>query len=433
MATVKFLLQSNSENAPIYTRLSISRGKIYYRKTGLLINPNEWSNPKGLPKQNNPLNKKLTSKLKKLEAFIIDKYNISNAEAEAITGDWLEFQINLFFGRISENQQSDLLTDAIQYIVDTAHTRENGKGGIGLSECRINSYKRLKELFNEFQSKKQYTLPQLDKKTFDEFKTWLLDNKKYSHTYSYKKLSDLKSVCKDARGRGIELAKDFDGIKTKQPSAYDDDMDVIVLTENEIELIEKVELTSEALINARKWLILSCYTGQRGNDLTERIRKEKFKTYGKDLVIRIIQEKGNKPVLIPVLPKVKEIYENGLPYPISIQKLNDYFKEIGKIAGIDTPTMGRKQEKGKRGVKKIRPKWQYIGTHTGRRTFATLHYGKIPTPVIMRVTGHSKESTFLTYINQSNHDFVDTFIDYYKTKELKEQKETQLTLIKKAN
>ncbi len=120
-----------------------------------------------------------------------------------------------------------------------------------------------------------------------------------------------------------------------------------------------------------------------------------------------------------------------MPYTISVQKLNKYFKELVKIAGIDTPTMGRIRE-NKRGIKKIRPKWQYIGTHTGRRTFATLHYSKLPTPIIMRVTGHTKESTFLTYINQSNDDFIDTFIDYYKTKELLLQKKTHLTVLKQA-
>ena len=213
--------------------------------------------------------------------------------------------------------------------------------------------------------------------------------------------------------------------------AYDDDMDVIILTPKEIEKIEKTTLTSEALLNARKWLILGCYTGQRGKALTTRIRKENFHKYGSDLVIKIIQKKGGKPIIIPVLPKVKKIYDNGLPYVVSIQKLNKHFKAIGKIAELNDMVMGRVQE-DKRGVKKLRPKHNYISTHIGRRSFASNHYGKIPTPIIMKVTGHSKESTFLTYINQSDDSHIDTFLEFYKTKELKEQKKAHLTVVKEA-
>jgi len=81
--------------------------------------------------------------------------------------------------------------------------------------------------------------------------------------------------------------------------------------------------------------------------------------------------------------------------------------------------MGRIQDRDtKRGVKKMRPKHNYISTHIGRRTFANIHYGKLPTPLIMRVTGHSKESTFLSYINQSDNSHIDTFLDYYKSNKL---------------
>jgi hypothetical protein len=51
----------------------------------------------------------------------------------------------------------------------------------------------------------------------------------------------------------------------------------------------------------------------------------------------------------------------------------------------------------------------------------------------MRVTGHAKESTFLGYINQTDDSHIDTFLDYYKTKELKERKQPQLNIIKNAS
>jgi integrase len=437
MATIKFLLQSKSESASIYLRLSLNQYTSFKRKTGLSVNAKDWISKKGLPKQNTATNKNLTTDLEELRNHLLKQINSANSNAEVITGDWLFHNIEVFFKRASNSKHSELVIDAIQNIINTAHIRDNGKGGIGLSKCRVNAYKRLLVLFNEFQNNNNYKVSQLDKSFFDKLKKWLLDKKAYSATYSFKKLSDLKTVCKDARSNGIETSSELNDIKTKQVATYDDDMEVIILTPTEIKKIEKATLTREALINARKWLILACYTGQRGQSLTTRVKKENFEHYGADLVIKIRQKKGNKAVIIPVLPKVKEIYENGLPYTISLTKLNKHFKDIGKIAGLNDPTMGRIIEaevKGKkRGVKKLRPKYKYISTHIGRRTFASNHYGKIPTPIIMRVTGHAKESTFLGYINQTDDSHIDTFLDYYKTKELKERKQPQLNIIKNAS
>ncbi len=436
MATINFKLQSKSENAPIYLILSAGRGKTLFRKTGISINSKDWSSKTGLPLQNNPSNKNLSTQLKKLETFVFDKLNNTSSQGVEVSGDWLTHNIDLYFGRIADNNKSELVADNIQHIINTAHTRDNGKNGIGLSKCRVNSYKRLKTLFNEFQDNNNFKIKELDQSLFDSFKAWLLDTKSFAPTYALKKLSDLKAVCKDARKNGIETSTQINDIKTKQVSAYDDDMDVIILTPHEIEKVENTELPSKALINARKWLILACYTGQRGEDLTTRIKESNFEQYGNDLIIKITQQKGNKAVIIPVLPKVKEIFENEMPYIVSTQKLNKHFKTIGELAKIDTPTMGRIIEatktKGKRGIKKLRPKYKYISTHIGRRTFASNHYGKIPTPIIMRVTNHSKESTFLTYINQTDNSHIDTFLDFYKAKE-KTEKKAKLKVLKASN
>lgn len=439
MATVKLLLQSKSANAPIYLRLSISREKVFYRKTGLNINAKEWNHSKGRPIQNNTDNKNLTPILKKLESKILKNFNDAENNGVEVNGDWLINKIDLHFERISETNKSELVTDNIQDIADNANTRDNGKGGVGLSLCRINAYKRLKFLFNEFQGNNNYKIKELNKNKFEDFKKWLINEKNYSNTYAFKKLSDLKGVCKEARASGIEISNELVDIKTKQISAYGDNMDVIILTLEEIEKIEKAILLREAHINARKWLIISCFTGQRGGDLIK-ITSENFKRTSNKESIELVQEKTGAKVEIPILPKVREIYKSGLPYKVSTQKLNKYFKEIGEIAEINTPVLGRiieasenKEEKKKRGVNKIRPKYLYISTHTGRRSFCSNHYRKLPTPIIMKVTGHKKESTFLNYIHQNDDTHIEAFTKYYKKEEQKEKRESNLKVVKKAN
>jgi hypothetical protein len=46
-----------------------------------------------------------------------------------------------------------------------------------------------------------------------------------------------------------------------------------------------------------------------------------------------------------------------------------------------------------------------------RRSFASNYYGKIETPLLMNITGHSKERTFLTYIGK--HQNKDALADLY--------------------
>jgi hypothetical protein len=44
------------------------------------------------------------------------------------------------------------------------------------------------------------------------------------------------------------------------------------------------------------------------------------------------------------------------------------------------------------------PKYAFVTSPIMRRSFASNYYGKIETPLLLNITGHSKERTFLTYI-----------------------------------
>ena len=74
MAKTKFLLQSKSENAQIYIRVSISKKVSLKKKTGFFINSTNW-NETNFPKQTKPENKLLSTNLKKLETFVLENLN----------------------------------------------------------------------------------------------------------------------------------------------------------------------------------------------------------------------------------------------------------------------------------------------------------------------------------------------------------------------
>jgi|TARA_R110000764_G_scaffold182525_1_gene268304 integrase len=436
MATVKYQLLSESENAPIYLRLSVRRGLTPRTKIGLHISPKNWSTISNFPKTTSATNKKLKSDLQKLETYILDGVNNANTKGETINTAWLKHNIDLFFERITETTQSDLLTDAIQSIIDEAPTRKNGKGGIGLSKSRINAYNSLKDILTDYQKQNSYKVKDVNVKFAKDFLKYLLNTKKYQKSYALKKIADLKTVCNDASFYGIETStqlKKIDSTKTKNEN-------ILYLNPKELQAIEEVVLLNDALKNARKWLLLGCNLGQRGGDLLQ-LDETNYKKINSLEVIQLKQQKTDKNVTIPVLEKTKEIIKSGLPYKISIQIFNKYIKEICKLAEINEPIKDSKItviEKGKgnkekRKVSGIYPKWELMASHVCRRSFCTNLYGILPTPLIMSISAHSSEKMLLNYIGKDSLDFAQQIADFYTLQALKEKKEPQLQVIKNAS
>ena len=59
------------------------------------------------------------------------------------------------------------------------------------------------------------------------------------------------------------------------------------------------------------------------------------------------------------------------------------------------------------------PKWQLVGTHTARRSFATNAYkAGVPPISIMKITGHTKESTFMKYIRVSSEENAEMLMEH---------------------
>ena len=103
-------------------------------------------------------------------------------------------------------------------------------------------------------------------------------------------------------------------------------------------------------------------------------------------------------------PEVIEMLKNNLPHKISLQKFNKYIKEVCNLSGLTELTEGYKLEvddlKQRRKVFGKYPKWELMASHSLRRSFASNYYKRISTPVLMAITGHSRESDFLKYINK---------------------------------
>ena len=198
-------------------------------------------------------------------------------------------------------------------------------------------------------------------------------------------------------------------------------VDNIYLNFDELKKIEKADLQQEYLINARDWLLISCYLGQRVSDLMK-FTSEHLRTENDKQLIEFTQQKTGKLMTVPLHPKVVEVLKkrnNQFPRPLSDQKYNDYLKVICKEAQLNEKVKGSKKLETSKDSKIYRKqigfyeKWELVSSHIGRRSFATNFYGKIPTSYLIYVTGHSTEKQFLTYINKSNKDIALELTNYF--------------------
>lgn len=434
MAKVSFRLRSKvNKPVSIYIYASLGRGEMYQAKTGFTINPKDWSDTTKKPKQNSEENRYIFSELGKLEKFVYDKLNEALGKGELIDLNWLNDKIIDCFQRIQKTDSS-LIVNHVQSIIDNASTRRiKGSNKIGLSDRRISGYKSFKKILEEYQKeiKKQINFIDINKTFVDKFTNWLIQKKKYSVNHSGKQIDNLKTVCRDAESMEIQTnayTKHIEGFKERNEDRY-----ITTLSFDELEKIRIKTILNSSLHNARKWLLIGCEIGQRVSDLLE-ISQDNIRYSGNLYFADIIQKKTGKSVTVPIIaPHIIDIIENEFPYSISAQKLNKHIKAVCKLAEIDNLVQGKKYDKAtKRKKLDFYPKHELITTHTFRRSFATNYYKKIPTSILINITGHSKESLFLDYINQreDKDENAKLFMKFYQ--DIHKTKESQLKLVKNA-
>jgi integrase len=443
MATIKFLLQSTATPANIYIRLSVDRKTVYKRKTGYTINPAEWSDETNLPKQTSIENKNLRSTLKTLSTEIETRLNNATSTGEEITGEWLQDQIDSIQGKRKPNDE-DRLTNYIKQYIDNLPLKERKNGKQGVSKGTGQKYTTLLHKIEDFEKfkKKHYYIKDINLKFRNDFVKYLRDVDRLSNNATGRYIKFLKTVCIDAQNNGIATH-----LQLKQIKGFTEDAAKVFLSVDELERIDNTIFLRPALENAKNWLIIGCYTGQRVSDLLT-LTKDNIVIRGGIELIEIKQVKTNKRVTIPVLPEVKEILtrNNGeFPTKISAQKFNNHLKDLCKLAGINEPTEGavlvdldegndnipENQHKWRKKFGTF-PKYELITSHVCRRSFSSNLYGNIPTPLIMSITGHATEKQFLEYIGKSEDDFAMQFMDYYTKLAQMNKKETRLTVISKA-
>jgi len=313
-------------------------------------------------------------------------------------------------------ENSTLLLEYLsEFIANSATRRVKGYGTVGLAHNTIRTYKSLYMIIKEYELEKsqQLFLAGIDKNTAVSFTQFLKIEKQYSDNYCGQLLKLLKIILRDAQKSGFEIHPYSNYIESfKQKSS---DRIIHFLNPAEIKVLKGLERIPSELEDSYKWLMIGLSIGQRVSDLLS-LNASNVRKANNGLYIDIIQQKTKKAVTIGVAdPLVIDLLESEFPKVLSQEAFNKHIKMICKIAGIDEVVRGFKNNpKTRRKEVLSAPKYEFVTSHIMRRSFATNYYGKIETPLLMNITGHTKESTFLTYIG--THQNKDALADLFMQK-----------------
>ncbi|WP_167616996.1 tyrosine-type recombinase/integrase [Maribellus sediminis] len=437
MASIKFLLQSKNSPANIYLRLSIDRQKTFKRKTGYVINIDDWSTKTGMPKNGGDEEQKkrrgdIENKLNSLSSKLKEKLNDATANGIDIDGKWLQKQIDDIQNKKQESNL-DLLVNYFQYYIDNLPFKTQRNNTQGVTERTTKKYRTVKKKIAQFEeySKKTYQVRDVNLRFRNDLIKYLKDVDKLSVSTVGRYVKCVKTVCLNARVNEIETHPHLLEIK-----GFTDNANHPFLSFEELNSIQEKDFDRDALMNAKDWLLIGCYIGQRVSDLLE-LTSQNIQMIGGYKMIVLTQRKTKKEVAIPIHEKIKTILEKrnwNFPERISAQKFNLHIKDVVKGAGINEPISGGKMnKKTKRKDFGIFEKWELATSHICRRSFATNFYAETPTALLINITAHSTEKQFLEYIGKPAKDFSVQLADYWSKESLKAKKQTQLNVLKTAN
>lgn len=266
----------------------------------------------------------------------------------------------------------------------------------------IQKYKTLQNNLIDFKIKSKYELKinNINSNFKDKFYSYLLREKNNSNNTIQKQFVLLKTIFLWSIEEGLIEKYDRKLFKIK---GYEPD--IIVLTQEEINKIENVDLSQNiALDKVRDIFLFSVYTGQRFSD----IKNLQFNDIINNLWY-LRTQKTSESNYIPLSSKaisiVNKYKDNDESFKvISSQKINEHLKTLGKLAEVN----GIVKKTAFQGVNKIvieKPKYEFLTFHIARKSFVTTCLeGGLSETETKRLSGHIDGRAFKRYVNLSLKD-----------------------------
>ena len=394
------------ENVPIRMRVIFSSNRVDF-STGYRIDLSKWDHEKQKVKNGctNKLKQRASDINGELQKYyfqiqeIFKSFEIQNINP---TAEILKREFNAL------NRTSNKILDSKNTAIDFWQTFEKF-----IKECgRQNDW--TESTFEKFDSVKNHlktfnpklTFSYFDDNGLNEYVIFLRDYRKMRNSTIEKQLGFLKWFLRWANQRGFNEYKQFESFKPKLKKVP---KKVIFLTTEELKQLREFQIpeSKQYLDRVRDVFLFCCYSSLRYSDVYNLKRSNIKKEH-----IEITTVKTGDSLNIDlnnytraIIDKYKDVhFQNDKALPvISNQKMNDYIKELGELAGINEQIQ-ETYYKGNERIETVTPKYALLGTHAGRRTFICFALTlNIPVQIIMKWTGHSDYKAMKPYIDVADN------------------------------
>ncbi|MDB5275439.1 MAG: site-specific integrase [Ferruginibacter sp.] len=403
MPSTTFVLKepTSKEETLVYLIFRFNNSKLKY-STGQKILSKFWNTENHRARETKLFKDHLefNTSLNDLEAFINSRYRTLVNDGEKINVEILRSLIDQKLEK-KNTVYTKLLIPFIEQLISQTTKGKN----------TVKNYEQTKKKLSEYEIayklKLKFTDIDLDfYNTFYNFCT----GRGFSTNTIGNLIKNIKVFMNEALDRKLHNNVEY---KNKRFKTVEEDSENIYLANKEIDILYNLNLEANSKLDkVRDVFIISCFTGLRYSDLIKLTDDNIIDHHTK---LKIQTEKTGEVVIIPLHPYIRQIIikHKGVPkYEISNQKMNDYLKDLGELAGLNEQVL-ISGTKGGIKISESQEKYKLITMHTARRSFATNGYlMQIPAISLMKLTGHKTEKAFLKYIKISQEENANKLINH---------------------
>lgn len=267
-------------------------------------------------------------------------------------------------------------------------------------------FRTLKNRFTDFD--KDLTFEKLNNDRFFDFVTFLKNKRGMRNSTMKKAWSNSRWFLRWAASKKYPVQQSALDFQPKLKGTDGSLKKVIFLTVEELKHLHGLEIpeSKNYLARVRDVFVFCCFSGLRYSDVYNLKKSD-----DKGDHIEFVTQKTTDRLRVElnnysreILDRYKEVplpHGKALPV-ITNQKMNNYLKELGEMAGLNAPetiTYFRGNER----IEETKPKYELLSTHCARKTFVTnLIYMGVSDHVIRQWTGHKDAKSFDVY-----HKIVD--------------------------
>lgn len=387
------------DNVPILLSFTFD-GKRFQYYAGYRIDFEKWDADNQRVKRNN-FNKDgisstdINSHLVKLQAIVEDIYKKAKANEFNPSLEYMRDELKKRLNE-AEKPNSKGFFDYFQEFIELEGKANTWtKGTYTKFSTNITHLKAF-----EAKRRKKITFEGLDDKFFIDWFDYQIEELKHRNTYIAKNQKILNWFLKWATRKGYNKNTYFESYKPDLKGVKRNNK-IIFLTWTELINLYEKPIKKKYLEQVRDVFCFCCFTGLRYSDAYN-LKRSNIKTN----TIEFTTIKTDETLIIElnnystaILQKYADVpFQNDKCLPvISNQKMNEYLKELGKSAGIDSPETVV-YFKGAERFEKTYKKFELLSTHVGRKTFVTnALFMNIPAEVVMAWTGHKDHKVLENY------------------------------------